>query len=57
VIGGSRNLQCSAYDSDALSLVKKLLSSAQLADDLLGAVAFAFHGASPGQVWLVRKLS
>jgi hypothetical protein len=23
----------------------------ELADDLLGVVAFVFHGASPGQVW------
>jgi hypothetical protein len=42
---------------DALTLVKKLISRSQLSDDLLGAVAFAFHGASPGQVWPIGKLS
>jgi hypothetical protein len=40
-----------------LALVEQLLGTAQLADDLLGVVAFAFHGASPGQVWPVGKLS
>ena len=57
MIGGSRNLQGSADVGDALTLVKKLISRSQLADDLLGAVAFAFHGASPGQVWPIGKLS
>jgi hypothetical protein len=57
VIGGSRNLQGSTYVSDALTLIKKLISSSQLADDLLGAVAFAFHGTSPGQVRPIGKLS
>jgi len=38
-------------------LVKQLLSSAQLANDLLWVVAFAFHGASPGQFWPGGKLS
>jgi hypothetical protein len=40
-----------------LALVEQLLGTAQLADDLLGVVAFAFHGASPGQVWPIGKLS
>jgi hypothetical protein len=57
VIGGSRNLQGSADVGDALTLVKKLISRSQLADDLFGAVALAFHGASPGQVWPIGKLS
>jgi hypothetical protein len=56
VIGGSRNLQGSADVSEALSLFKKELSGAELADDLLGAVAFAFNGASRGQVWPLGKL-
>jgi hypothetical protein len=34
-----------------------LFRGAQLADDLLGVVAFAFHGTSPGQFWPVGKLS
>jgi hypothetical protein len=58
-------LQRSADVSDCLTLVQELLSGAQLADDLYscgeafgyGAVAFDFHGASPGQFWLVGKLS
>ena len=52
-----KNQTTSADVGDALTLVKKLISRSQLADDLLGAVAFAFHGASPGQVWPVGKLS
>jgi hypothetical protein len=40
-----------------LTLVEQLLSGAQLADDLLGGVALALHGASPGQDWPVGKLS
>jgi hypothetical protein len=31
-----------------LALVEQLLGTAQLADDLLGVVAFAFHGAYSG---------
>jgi hypothetical protein len=42
---------------NGLSLGDELLSSAQLADDLLGVVAFEFHGTSPGQVWPAGKLS
>jgi hypothetical protein len=57
VIDGNRSLQGSTYVSDALALIKKLISISQLADDLLGAVAFAFHGTSPGQVWPIGKLS
>jgi len=45
------------FISDGLALVEELLSGAQLADDLLGCVALAFHGASPGQVWPLGKLS
>jgi len=48
VIGGSRNLQGWADVGDAQTLIKKLISCYQLADDLLGTVAYAFHGASPG---------
>jgi hypothetical protein len=33
-----------------LALVEQLLGTAQLADDLLGVVELAFHGASPGQL-------
>jgi hypothetical protein len=40
-----------------LALVEQLLGTAQLADDLLGVVAFAFHGASPGQLLPIGKLS
>ena len=57
VVGGSRYLQGSAYIGNCLALVEQLLGTAQLADDLLGVVAFAFHGASPGQVWPIGKLS
>ena len=32
-------------------------SCSQLADDLLGAVAFAFHGAFPSQLWPIGMLS
>jgi hypothetical protein len=53
VVGGSGFLQGSAYISNGLSLVEQLLGTAQLADDLLGVLAFAFRGASPGQVWPV----
>jgi len=42
---------------DGLPLVKQLFRGAQLAEQLLGVVAFAFHGASPGQVWPAGKLS
>jgi hypothetical protein len=57
VVGGSRYLQSSNYIGNCLALVEQLLGTAQLADDLLGIVAFAFHGASPGQVWPIGKLS
>ena len=57
VVGRWGYLQGSADVSDGLALAQKLLSGAQLADDLLWAVAFDFHGASPCQVWLVGKLS
>ena len=57
VVGRGRYLQGSADVSDGLGLVQKLLSGAQLADDLLCAVAFDFHGAYACQVWLVGKLS
>lgn len=35
--------------SDALILVEKVLSGAQIADDLIEYVALAFNGRSPGQ--------
>ena len=56
VVGGSGYLQASAYVDNGLSFVEQL-GAVQLADDLLGVVAFAFHGASPGQVWPIGKLS
>jgi hypothetical protein len=56
VVRGSRHLQGPADVGDALALVEELLSGAQLADDLLGGVTLAFHGASPGQVWPLGKL-
>jgi hypothetical protein len=40
-----------------LDLIEKLPSGAQLKDDLLANVAFAFHGAPPGQVWPGGKLT
>ena len=46
-----------ADTGDGLALTAALLSSGQFAKDLLGVVAFAFHGDSPGEVWPVRKLS
>jgi hypothetical protein len=57
VVSRRRNFQGSANVSNDLALVQKLLSGPQLADDLLGAVVFDFHGASPGQFWPVGKLS
>jgi hypothetical protein len=57
VVGRWGYLQGSADVSDGLPLAQKLLSGAQLADNMLRAVAFDFHGASPCQVWLVGKLS
>ena len=57
VVGRSGYLQGSAYIGNGLSLVEQLLGTAQLADDLLGFVAFEFHGASPGQTWSAGKLS
>jgi len=65
VISRWGNLHGSADVSNGLALVQKLLSGAQLADDLYscgeafgyGVVAFDFQGASPCQVWLMGKLS
>jgi len=57
VIGRRRHLQGSEHIGNGLSLVQELVCRPQLADDLLGVVAFALHGASPGQVWPVGKLS
>lgn len=56
MIGGSGNLEDSADARDALTLVKKLISLSQLADDLYSfgeafgyeAEAFAFNGVSIG---------
>jgi len=53
VIGRGWHLQSAADIGHALALIEELLSSAQLADDLLGSMALAFHGAAPGQVWPV----
>jgi len=55
-LGRSRRLKGATNLSDGLTLVEELLSGTQLADDLLVGVAFAFHAASPGQVWLAVKL-
>ena len=60
-----RNLQVPADIGAGLALVEKLLSGAQLAEDLCAygqafgyrGVALAMHGASPGQVWPAVKLS
>ncbi len=57
VVNRRRNFQGSTGLSNDLVLVQKLLSGQQLADDLLEAVVFDFHGASPGQFWPVGKLS
>jgi hypothetical protein len=57
LVGGCRYLQGSAYIGNCLALVEQLFGIAQLADDLLGVVAFAFHGAFPDQVWPIGKLS
>jgi hypothetical protein len=57
VVGRCRHFKGPADIGDALALVEELLSGPQLADDLLGVVALAFHGASPGQVWPAGKLS
>jgi hypothetical protein len=57
VVVGCGYLQGSAYIGNGLSLVEQLHGTAQLVDDLLGIVAFAFHGASHGQVWPEGKLS
>ncbi len=52
-----RKLKSPADIGDALALVEELLSIAQPEDDLFGVVAPALHGASPGQVPPVGKLS
>ena len=52
-IGRGRHLKGPADVNNALTPVEELLSDAQLADDLLGRVVIAFHGASPGQGWPV----
>ncbi len=57
VISRGRHLQGTADIGNALALIEQLLSGAQLANDLLGSVTLAFHGASPGQVWPAGKLS
>ena len=65
VVGGRGYLKGSADIGNGLSSVEQLLGAAQLADDLYsfgeafgyGGVTLAFHGASPGQVWPVGKLS
>jgi len=57
VVGGCGYLQISSHIGNCLALVEQLHGTAQLADDLLGVVAFAFHGAFPGQVWPIGKLS
>ena len=57
MIGRYRHLQGSAHIGNGLALVQSLVCRPQLADDLLGGVALAFHGAYPGQVWPVGKLS
>lgn len=43
------------WDEMTFSQPWVLLSGAQLADDLLGSVELAFHGAFPGQFWPVPQ--
>lgn len=57
VVGGCGYLQGPTDICVGLALVEALLSGVQLANDLLGGVALALHGGSPGQVWPVGKLS
>ena len=57
MVGSRRNLQGPADVADGLALVEHLLGLSELADDLLGLVAGVLHGASPGPVWPVGKLS
>ncbi len=57
VIGRGRHLPGTTDIGDTVALIEELLSGAQLADDVLGCVALAFHGASTGQIWPLGKLS
>ena len=49
-----RHLDDAADLDDGLALGDQLLSGLELADDLLGCVANAFHGEVPGPVWPVE---
>ena len=40
-----------AYVGDGFPLGDQLLSRLELVDDLLGCVAYVFHGGIPGPVW------
>ena len=51
VVGRLGHLNGAADVSDGLALGDQLLSGLELADDLLGCVADAFHGGVPGPVW------
>jgi hypothetical protein len=50
------NVATAKLNAWRLALVEQLVGPAQLADDLPRVVAFAFHGASPGQLWQIGKL-
>ena len=54
VIRRLRHLDDAADLDDGLDLGDQLLSGLELADDLLGCVADAFHGEVPGPVWPVE---
>ena len=54
VIRRLRHLDDAADLDDGLALGDQLLSGLELADDLLGCVADAFHGEVPGPVWPVE---
>ena len=51
VVGRLGDLNGAADVGDGLALGDQLISGLELADDLLGYVADAFHGEVPGPVW------
>ena len=57
MISRRRNLQDSSDVRNSLALAQELTSGPQLADDLLGVMAFEFHEAFIGQVWPTGELS
>ena len=46
LISRNRNLEGTANISEGLAMVEELLTDTQLAEDLLGCVTLALHGAS-----------